>query len=278
MFTGFPEDITKHNTEFTNKPARININNISVIYNEKPALDGVSLVIPNGQQVAVVGPNGAGKSTLFKVLVGLIKPDHGNILIHEKPLGMDKTCVAYVPQREEVDLRFPVTVREVVLMGRYQHFGMMGKPDGEDNLAVESAMEKLGITNLAKSSLGELSGGQLQRVFLARAIAQEPHILIMDEPFNGVDVSTQEATFQLLMDIRPLGVTVLVSTHDLNMASKRFDTIMLLNHRLVAYGDPNDVMSKENLTAAFGGQMFFLDGAVVVDECCPPETAEEGIK
>jgi ABC-type Mn2+/Zn2+ transport system ATPase subunit len=236
------------------------------------------MVIPNGQQVAVVGPNGAGKSTLFKVLVGLIKPDQGSILIHEQPLGTYKTCVAYVPQREEVDLRFPVTVREVVLMGRYQHFGMIRKPDIDDQMAVENAMGKLGITNLAKSSLGELSGGQLQRVFLARAIAQEPHILIMDEPFNGVDVSTQEATFQLLTDLKPQGVTVLVSTHDLNMASRRFETIMLLNHKLIAFGEPENVMRKENLASAFGGQMFFLDGAVVIDECCPPETVEEGTK
>lgn len=226
----------------------------------------------------MVGPNGAGKSTLFKVLVGLIKPDQGSILIHEQPLGLYKSCVAYIPQREEVDLRFPVTVAEVVMMGRYLHYGMLGKPDNQDRLAVKQAMDRLGISNLARSSLGELSGGQLQRVFLARAIAQEPHILLMDEPFNGVDVSTQEATFQLLTDLRSQDVTVLVSTHDLNMASERFDSILLLNHKLVTYGTPKEVMQKENLAAAFGGQMFILDGAMVIDHCCPPEPGEEAIK
>lgn len=207
-------------------------------------------------------------------MVGLIKPDQGSIHIHDQPLGTYKSCVAYVPQREEVDLRFPVTVKEVVMMGRYQHFGMLGKIDDQDQLAVKLAMNRLGITNLANLSLTELSGGQLQRVFLARAIAQEPHILLMDEPFNGVDVSTQEATFQLLTDLRSQDVTILVSTHDLNMASERFDSILLLNHKLIASGSPKEVMQKENLSAAFGGRMFTLGGLIVVDDCCPPEAVE----
>jgi ABC-type Mn2+/Zn2+ transport system ATPase subunit len=174
-------------------------------------------------------------------------------------------------------LRFPITVKEVVMMGRYQHYGMLGNPDDQDHQVVNQAIDRLGISNLAKFSLSELSGGQLQRVFLARAIAQEPHILLMDEPFNGVDVSTQEATFQLLTDLRSQNVTVLVSTHDLNMASERFDSILLLNHKLIAYGSPKEVMRKENLSAAFGGQMFIMDGAIVVDECCPPDSGEEAI-
>jgi len=238
----------------------------------------VTLLIPDGKQVAIVGPNGAGKSTLFKVLVGLIKPDKGSIEVHDQPLGTYKTCIAYVPQREEVDLRFPITVREVVMMGRDLHFGMINKPGQMDNNAVEEAMRRLDISNLASASLSELSGGQLQRVFLARAVAQEPHILIMDEPFNGVDVSTQEATFQLLTDLRSRNVTVLVSTHDLNMASERFDSILLLNHTLIAYGSPKEVMQKANLSAAFGGQMFMLDGAIVIDHCCPSDSAKEASK
>jgi ABC-type Mn2+/Zn2+ transport system ATPase subunit len=277
LFGRLLEAFTNHYKERDNTPATININDISVLYNGKAALEHISLIIPNGQQAAVVGPNGAGKSTLFKVLVGLKKPDRGNIQVHEQPLGTYKTCIAYIPQREEVDLRFPVTVKEVVMMGRYLHYGLLRQPDNNDVSAVEQAMDRLGISNLAKLSLGELSGGQLQRVFLARAIAQEPHILLMDEPFNGIDVSTQEATFQLLNDLRTQNVTVLVSTHDLNMASEKFDSILLLNHKLVAYGSPREVMRKENLAEAFGGQMFILDGAVVIDDCCPHETNEEEI-
>lgn len=269
------EGKTNHKFEYSSSPASIHVENVSVFYGKKAALDKVTIEIPPGTQIAVVGPNGAGKSTLFKVLVGLIKPDSGSVKIHELPIGTFKACVAYVPQREEVDLHFPITVKEVVMMGRYSHYGMMGKPDSQDYDAVSSAIEKLGIADITKNSLSELSGGQLQRVFLARAIAQEPHILIMDEPFNGVDVSTQEATFQLLSSLRDQNVTVLVSTHDLNMASDRFDSIILLNHKLIAYGTSENVMKKDILALAFGGQMYMLDGAIVVDHCCPHEDESE---
>ncbi|GAP22878.1 metal ABC transporter ATP-binding protein [Leptolinea tardivitalis] len=259
---------------FSEIPARIDISDVSVIYNNRPALDHVSLSVPHGLQVAVVGPNGAGKSTLFKLLVGLIHPDTGTIQIHSQPLGDDAYCVAYVPQREEVDLRFPVTVQEVIMMGRYRHYGLIRKPSQNDREIVRIAMKRLGIQKLANSSLNELSGGQLQRVFLARAIAQEPHILLMDEPFNGVDLSTQEATFELLDELKKQQVTVMVSTHDLNMAATRFEAIVLLRHRLIAYGKPAEVMKREHLAAAFGEQLFMLDGAALVDHCCPPDSTE----
>jgi manganese/iron transport system ATP-binding protein len=258
-------------------PARIDFDDISVLYNNRPALDHITLSIPHGQQVAVVGPNGAGKSTLFKVLVGLVTPDSGSIQIHSQPLVNDVYCVAYVPQREEVDLRFPITVQEVIMMGRYRHYGLLKKPDHADHEMVENAMERLHITKLAKRALNELSGGQLQRVFLARAIAQEPHILLMDEPFNGVDLSTQEATFQLLSELKKQDVTVLVSTHDLNMAANKFESIILLKKRLIAYGTSAEVMKRDYLAAAFGEQLFLLDGIAVVDHCCPPETTGEEI-
>ncbi len=255
-------------------PSGISINNVSVIYNNRAALDNVSLTIPHGPQVAVVGPNGAGKSTLFKAMVGLIPLDSGSIQIHSEPLEKDHYCISYVPQREEVDFRFPVTVKEVIMMGRYRQYGLLGSPSEKDKEAVELALVQLGIQKLAKLSLHELSGGQLQRVFLARALAQEPHILLMDEPFNGVDLSTQEATFQLLSDLRKLNVTVLVSTHDLNMAAKKFDAVMLLKRRLIVYGPPSEVMKRDYLVAAFGEQLFLLDGAALVDHCCPGEEIE----
>jgi ABC-type Mn2+/Zn2+ transport system ATPase subunit len=225
--------------------------------------------------VAVVGPNGAGKSTLFKVLVGLVTPNSGSVQIHAQPLGNEMYCVSYVPQREEVDLRFPITVEETIMMGRYRHYGLLKSPDRKDHHMVKIAMERLNITRLAKRSLNELSGGQLQRVFLARAVAQEPHILLMDEPFNGVDLSTQDATMLLLSELKDQDVTVLVSTHDLNMAASKFESIILLKKRLIAYGTPAEVMRRENLSAAFGEQLFLLDGLALIDHCCPPESTGE---
>jgi manganese/iron transport system ATP-binding protein len=239
-------------------------------------LDHVTLTIQHGSQVAVVGPNGAGKSTLFKALVGLIPLDSGSIQIHSEPLENDHLCVSYVPQREEVDLRFPITVKEVIMMGRYRQYGLLGSPSARDNEVVNLALQQLGIQKLAKQSLNELSGGQLQRVFLARALAQEPHILLMDEPFNGVDMSTQEATFQLLADLKQQNVTVLVSTHDLNMAARKFDDIVLLKRKLIAFGTPSEVLKREHLTAAFGEQLLQLDDAVLIDNCCPPDSDEGG--
>lgn len=256
-------------------PANIDIQDVTVLYGSKPALEGVSISIPGGIQVAVVGPNGAGKSTLFKLLVGLVKPSTGKVQIHSRPPGGELDCVAYVPQREEVDLRFPITVQEVIMMGRYMHYGPLKKPSKNDRDAVQSAMEQLGINKLAKSSLNELSGGQLQRVFLARAVAQEPHILLMDEPFNGVDISTQEATFEILTRLRTRNVTVMVSTHDLNMAATKFESILLINHKIISFGDPKSVMTRNNLAKAFGSQIFLMDGTAMVDHCCPPDEHDE---
>ncbi len=255
-------------------PANIDLQDITVLYGSKPALDHITVSIPYGNQVAVVGPNGAGKSTLFKLLVGLLRPSSGKAHIHSRPLGGNLSCVAYVPQREEVDLRFPITVEEVIMMGRYMHYGPIKKPSKIDHAAVNSSMEQLGIQKLAKSSLNEISGGQLQRVFLARAIAQDPHILLMDEPFNGVDVSTQEATFEILALLKKKKVTVMVSTHDLNMAASKFENIMLLNHRIIAFGTPEKVMTPSNLADAFGSQVFLLGNTLMVDHCCGHEDHE----
>jgi ABC-type Mn2+/Zn2+ transport system ATPase subunit len=179
--------------------------------------------------------------------------------------------VAYVPQREEVDWRFPVTVSDVVMMGRYGQQGWLRRPDQTDRSVVERSLEQLGISDLAKRPIGELSSGQQQRVFLARALAQEPHILLMDEPFTGVDFTTQEATLTLLEYLQTQQVTAMVSTHDLTLASERFDQVLLINRRLIANGTPEEVFTTANLSQAFGSQVLFLDGVAVVDQCCPPE-------
>lgn len=252
----------------------ISIHNVTVIYNNRPALDNVTLEIPHGSHTAIVGPNGAGKSTLFKALVGLATLESGSIRIHSEPLEYDHYCISYVPQREEVDLRFPITVREVIMMGRFRRYGLIRSPSSRDHEIVDQSLAQLSIEKLAKRTLNELSGGQIQRVFLARALAQEPHILLMDEPFNGVDVSTQEATLQLLSELKNRNVTVLVSTHDLNLAARKFEQVVLLKRKLIAYGKPVEVMKKEHLSAAFGEQIFMLDDAVLVDHCCPSEFLE----
>jgi ABC-type Mn2+/Zn2+ transport system ATPase subunit len=249
---------------------RLALENVSAGYNGQQALQNLTLQVKHGGQVAVVGPNGAGKSTLFKVLVGLLPLRSGQILIHGEPLGHHKDCVAYVPQRSEVDWRFPVTVADVVMMGRYKRQGWFGRPQREDRAAVQHVLDQMGIAGLARRAIGDLSGGQQQRVFLARALAQEPHILLMDEPFTGVDAATQETTLALLEQLKAQQVTVLVSTHDLNMATQRFDRVLLLNRRLIAYGPAREVLSPDAIQQAFGGRVLFMGDVAVVDECCPP--------
>lgn len=254
-------------------PAHLQVNRVSVTYNNsaRPALDDVTFGVPQGMRVAVVGPNGAGKSTLFKALVGLLPVRGGEILIHDVLFGAHQECVAYVPQREQVDWRFPVNVSDVVMMGRYGALGWLKRPGKHDRAVVTRCLEQMGIASLAARSIDELSGGQQQRVFLARALAQEPHILLMDEPFTGVDVTTQQATLALLDELRTQYVTLIVSTHDLNLAASHFDRVLLLNRRVIAYGEPSAVLTSENLVRAFGTHAMFVEGKMVVDECCPPD-------
>ena len=253
-------------------PARLDVDNISVAYDGAPILKEITFQIPHGARVAVVGPNGAGKSTLFKAMVGLLPLRAGKIFIHNLPLGHHLDCVAYIPQREEVDWHFPVTVLDVVLMGRFGHQKWLQRPGRADREIARKSLEQMGMTEMANRSISDLSGGQQQRVFLARALAQEPHIFLMDEPFTGVDATTQEATLALLDHLRQQRVTVLISTHDLNLAASRFDAVLLLNRRLIAYGVPESVFTPENLAQAFGSQLLKLpDGKVLVDDCCPPQ-------
>lgn len=253
-------------------PARLEMESVSVAYGRHRVLCDITLRVPHGECVAVVGPNGAGKSTFFKALVGLVPVQAGTIRIHGRPLGHHRDCVAYVPQREEVDWGFPLTVRDVVLMGRYGRRGWLRGPTTDDCKAVEESLEWMGISDLAGRLIGELSGGQQQRVFVARALAQNPHILLMDEPFTGVDAASRESILRVLDQLHRQQVTVLVSTHDLNLAATRFDHVLVLNRRLIAYGSPAEVFTQQTLRTAFGGQALMVgDNVVTVDQCCPPE-------
>jgi ABC-type Mn2+/Zn2+ transport system ATPase subunit len=256
----------------THIPNRLEVQNASIGYGEKIVLHDLDFQIPHGARVAVVGPNGAGKSTLFKALVGILPLQRGHILVHGESLRTHKDCVAYVPQREDVDWRFPVTVHDVVMMGRYGQMGWLSRASRHDLDVVDKSLEQMGIADLSTKSIGQLSGGQQQRAFLARALAQEPHILLMDEPFTGVDITTQEATFNLLDHLRTREVTTLISTHDLNLAASRFDLVLLLNHKLIAFGEPRIVFQQENLQRAFGNSLLVMEnGTMLVDECCPPD-------
>jgi ABC-type Mn2+/Zn2+ transport system ATPase subunit len=250
-------------------PACLQLEDVTVAYDGKPALAGVTLSVPHGAQVAIVGPNGAGKSTLFKALVGLLPVRRGTVLLRGHAPGKHGDTIAYVPQREEIDWGFPVTVHDVVMMGRYGTLGWFRRPGAADREVVARCLDEIGIAELEKRAIGELSGGQQQRVFLARALAQEPHVLLLDEPFTGVDVGAREALLVLLARLREDGITVLVSTHDMETAAKRFELTALLNRRLVAYGSPEEVFTPDHLTEAFGGQALFVGGMAVIDQCCP---------
>ncbi|MBN2257472.1 MAG: metal ABC transporter ATP-binding protein [Anaerolineaceae bacterium] len=252
-------------------PARLDLRHVSAGYNGKEAITNLTLQIPHGSQVAIVGPNGAGKSTLFKVLVGLLPVQKGSIHIHARPIGQHHDCVAYIPQREEVDWMFPVSVRDVVGMGRFAHTGFLRRTNSRDRSVVEECLKKMELTEFAESPVSDLSGGQQQRVFLARALAQEPHILLMDEPFTGVDATTTETTLGLLQDLKKDKVTVLISTHDLNLAAANFDLVMLLNRKLIAFGTSENALTRETLRAAFGDKLVTMEGTFLVDDCCSPD-------
>jgi manganese/iron transport system ATP-binding protein len=235
------------------------------------ALEDITFTVQPGERVAVVGPNGAGKSTLFRIIAGTLTPDKGtvNIFGHD-PDG--HICIAYVPQRSQIDWTFPVTVEEVVMMGRVGQIGLLRWPTRRDWDAVHESLGRVGATDLAHTQIGELSGGQQQRVFLARALAQEAELLLLDEPLNGLDMPTQEAIIGILDDLRADRVTVLLATHDLDLAAERFDAIMLLNHRIIAYAPPAEALRPENLLTAYGGHIHRLNGVegtlVVTDTCC----------
>ncbi|MFQ5859365.1 MAG: metal ABC transporter ATP-binding protein [Anaerolineae bacterium] len=249
----------------------VEVDRVSVNYNGKGALEDVSFRLEPGQRVAVVGPNGAGKSTLFKVIAGMLQPSAGKVRVYgHGPHG--HICIAYVPQRSQIDWTFPVTVADVVMMGRVGKIGLFRWPTRSDWDVVHSSLEQVGVEHLANQQIGELSGGQQQRVFIARALAQEAELLLLDEPLTGLDMPSQEAIFQILDGLEQRGVTAMVATHDLNLASEHFDLMMLLNRQMMAFGHPDQVLTSEALLRAYGGHMHVLpaeDGALVLaDTCC----------
>jgi len=248
---------------------------VSLRYNGRVALEAVSFQVNNGQRVAVVGPNGAGKSTLFKVIAGLLPATSGEVKVSGAGPG-GHICIAYVPQRSQVDWEFPVVVNDVVMMGRIGKLGLLRWPRARDWDYVHHALEVVGLSHLANRQIGELSGGEQQRMFIARALAQEAELMLMDEPLTGLDLPSQEGIFEILDGLGQQGVTVLIAMHDLKLATDRFEQVMLLNRRLIGYGKPTDIFTPERLVAAYGGHLHLVSAGdellALSDTCCDEAT------
>ncbi|MCA6572942.1 MAG: metal ABC transporter ATP-binding protein [Pseudanabaena sp.] len=237
----------------------IDIENVTVAYHGKVALHSANLQLKAGTICSLVGMNGAGKSTLFKSVMGFVKPINGRVLINGLPIRIvqKKSLVAYVPQTEEVDWNFPVNVHDVVMMGRYGYMNFLRIPKALDRQVVRESLERVEMWEMRDRQIGELSGGQKKRAFFARALAQQGKVLLLDEPFAGVDVKTEKMMINLLMELRDAGYTVLVSTHDLESINTFCDQVVLINRTILAYGQTSEVFTEENISRTFGGSFKF---------------------
>lgn len=244
-------------------PTVIDVRSLTVSYGQQPVLRSISFGVPAGQLVGIIGPNGAGKSTLLRAILGLIHLDSGTVTLHGEPIKANRHRIAYVPQTEAVDWDFPVTVLDVVTMGRYARLGWFGRPKRKDREAAVEALDMVAMGEYADRHIRQLSGGQQQRVFLARALCQHADVLLLDEPFSGVDAATERAIFELIHRLTDQGKTLLVVNHDLSVLD-RFDSVMLLNQRIVAWGPTSQVVNEENLRRTYGGRLTLLDRADAV--------------
>ena len=236
----------------------LEIHDLTVAYHKRPVLWGVDVEVPAGQLVGVIGPNGAGKSTLIKAAMGLLPVSSGWVKVFGQPVKDNLRRVGYVPQRESVDWDFPVSVMDVVLMGRYGHLGLFKRPRKEDREVARECLEKVKMLPYADRQISNLSGGQQQRVFLARALAQESDLYFMDEPFAGVDAATEAAIVTILQELKDQGKTLLVVHHDLPTAKTYFDSLLLLNMRVVAFGPTEEVFNYDLLQSTYGGRLTIL--------------------
>ncbi|MDH6265247.1 manganese/iron transport system ATP-binding protein [Rhizobium sp. SG_E_25_P2] len=249
----------------------IDVTNVTVAYrNGHTALRDASFSIGTGTITALVGVNGSGKSTLFKAIMGFVRASAGSIRILGLPVAdaLKRNLVAYVPQAEEVDWNFPVLVEDVVMMGRYGHMNFLRMETKRDREAVDAALARVGMSDYRKRQIGELSGGQKKRVFLARALAQDGRVILLDEPFTGVDVTTEDAIVTLLKELRAEGRVMLVSTHNLGSVPDFCDQTVLLKRTVLAYGPTETVFTRENLEKTFGGVLRHMALGL--------ETAEQG--
>ncbi len=239
--------------DLTISPPLISAHDLTIQYDPSraPALEGVTLDIRAGDQIALIGPNGAGKSTLIKAIMGLLRPSSGSLAVTVDPLK-----IGYVPQNEDVKWDFPVTVRDVVMMGCTRRVGWLRLPGRAHWGIVDAALERVGLSELGSVQIGELSGGQRRRAFIARALAQDATMLILDEPFSGVDASAQAELLDVIDQLNRDGMTILLSTHDLDLAFRRFNKVIALRRRLIAYGAPDEVYTTDALAQLYGTRVI----------------------
>ena len=251
-------EINRQMAAVTEAVPPLEIHDLTVAYHGKPVLWGIDLTVPAGKVIGIVGPNGAGKTTLIKAIMGLVPISSGWIKVFGQPFKKNVRRVGYVPQRESVDWDFPVSVMDVVLMGRYGRLGLIKRPTTEDREVARACLDKVHMLPFANRQISNLSGGQQQRVFLARALAQESDLYFMDEPFSGVDAATETAIITLLHELRDRSKTMLVVHHDLPTAREYFDMLILLNMRLVAFGATSEVFTHDLLQKTYGGRLTIL--------------------
>lgn len=230
----------------------VRVDDLTVAYNYKPVLWDIDLAIPESVLMAIVGPNGAGKSTLIKAILGIIEPLAGSISIYDKPYTKQRDLVAYVPQKGSVDWDFPTTAVDVVMMGTYGSLGWIKRPGAKQKKAALEALEKVGMLSFKNRQISQLSGGQQQRIFLARALVQNAAIYFMDEPFQGVDATTEKAIVRILKELRTAGKTVIVVHHDLQTVPEYFDWVTFLNVKKIATGPVSSIFNDDNLTKTYG--------------------------
>lgn len=235
----------------------IELENVTVSYDRTVALHGANLQVPKGSIAGIVGMNGSGKSTLFKAIMGLEKLQSGRVLIQGKSIQKinQRNLLAYIPQTEDVDWDFPISVYDVVMMGRYGYMNCLRIPRECDRQIVRQSLDRTQLIGLEHRQIGELSGGQKKRTFLARTLAQQGEIILLDEPFAGVDVKTEKAIIELLIELKNSGKTILISTHDLSSISTFCDQVILVNKTILAYGAIADVFTPENISRTFGGSV-----------------------
>lgn len=236
----------------------IEAHNITVIYHKKPVLWNIDFTLPKGQLIGVMGPNGAGKSTLLKAILGLVRLDSGFSKILGADLKEIRKKVSYIPQRQSIDWDFPATVWDVVLMGRYPDRGLFKKLTKEDLNIAEESLNKVGMSSFTNRQISQLSGGQQQRVFLARALAQQADLYLLDEPFAGVDASTEQSIIEILKRMKEEGKSIVVIHHDIHSAESYFDWLVLLNASLIASGPTEKVYTSELIKETYSGKLTIL--------------------
>lgn len=253
-------------TKHSHQPPALQIHQLSVNYDKTPVLWDISLNVPSGKLVGIIGPNGAGKTTLIKAALGLITPISGKIEFFGHHLKQVLLRVAYVPQRQTVDWDFPITVRDLVLMGRYGRLGLFRWPSHEDKLAADRYLEMVDMLQYSHRQISQLSGGQQQRVFIARALLQDADVYFMDEPFAGIDHASEQVIMNILRELKKQNKSVFVVHHDLNTVESYFDWVIMLNMRLIACGNVKDVFNSESLNATYGKNFALFDEALKLSQ------------